>query len=66
MKNFEFNKSDICLFFIHGFCSGPEDWKEQKNFFKNNFKVISPLLRGHDGKNISDLPMSIEQLTNDC
>ncbi len=66
MKNFEFSKSNICLFFIHGFCSGPEDWDEQTKFFNNIFTVITPVLRGHDGENLSDLPMSIEQLTNDC
>ena len=55
-----------CLFFIHGFCSGPEDWYEQLNFFKDDFNVIIPTLRGHDSKNIKNRPMSIEQLSNDC
>ena len=58
--------SEICLFFIHGFCSGPEDWDAQINFFSNNFSVITPTLRGHDGKNTKERPMSIEQLSNDC
>tara|TARA_Y100001970_G_C14058512_1_gene762883 strand:- start:126 stop:926 length:801 start_codon:yes stop_codon:yes gene_type:complete len=64
MRNIENN--NICLVFIHGFCSGPDDWNKQIDYFQDNIHVIAPILRGHDGKNISDLPMSIEQLTNDC
>mgnify|MGYP001174406012 FL=1 len=56
----------ICIFFIHGFCSGSEDWDKQIEYFKSRFTVIAPILRGHDGKNKFDLPMSIEQITNDC
>ena len=55
-----------CLFLIHGFCSGPEDWYGQLNFFKSNLTIIIPTLRGHDSKNINNRPMSIEQLSNDC
>ena len=66
MKNIEIKKEKICIIFIHGFCSGPEDWKTQTEFFKDKYTVISPVLRGHDGENESDMPMSIEQLTNDC
>ena len=61
-----FQNSKICMFFIHGFCSGPEDWVEQEKFFGNIFTVFCPTLRGHDGKNDLELPMSIEQLTMDC
>ena len=66
IKYLKKGKSDICLFFIHGFCSGSEDWDAQINFFSNKFSVIVPTLRGHDGKNIKERPMSIEQLSNDC
>ena len=66
MENLEMKKDKICIIFIHGFCSGPEDWKTQTEFFKDKYTVISPVLRGHDGENESDMPMSIEQLTNDC
>ena len=66
IKYLEKGKSDICLFFIHGFCSGSEDWDAQINFFSNKFSVIAPTLRGHDGKNTKERPMSIEQLSNDC
>ena len=55
-----------CLFFIHGFCSGPEDWDGQLNFFRGDLTIIIPTLRGHDSKNIKNRPMSIEQLSNDC
>ena len=61
-----FQNSKICMFFIHGFCSGPEDWVEQEKFFGYIFTVFCPTLRGHDGKNDLELPMSIEQLTMDC
>ena len=59
-------KNKYCLFFIHGFCSGPEDWKNQFVFFKDKFRVEIPLLRGHDNKNSNNLPISIEQLSLDC
>ena len=52
-------KNKYCLFFIHGFCSGPEDWKNQFVFFKDKFRVEIPLLRGHDNKNSNNLPVSI-------
>ena len=55
-----------CLFLIHGFCSGPEDWTHQINFFSQYFTVLAPTLRGHDGNNVNNRPMSIEQLSNDC
>jgi len=55
-----------CLFLIHGFCSGPEDWIHQINFFSQYFTVLAPTLRGHDGNNVNNRPMSIEQLSNDC
>lgn len=58
--------SKYCLFLIHGFCSGPEDWTSQINFFSSEFEVLAPTLRGHDGKNLFNRPMSIEQLSNDC
>ena len=66
IKYLEKGDSKNCLFFIHGFCSGPEDWEAQINFFSNKFSVIAPTLRGHDGKNTKERPMSIEQLSNDC
>ena len=66
IKYLEKGDSKNCLFFIHGFCSGPEDWDAQINFFSNKFSVIAPTLRGHDGKNTKERPMSIEQLSNDC
>ena len=62
----EKGNSENCLFLIHGFCSGPEDWIEQINFFKKKFTVIAPTLRGHDGNNHNERPMSIEQLSIDC
>ena len=58
--------SDHCLFLIHGFCSGPEDWSSQIDYFSDKFTVLTPTLRGHDGTNLFDRPMSIEQLSNDC
>jgi non-heme chloroperoxidase len=66
IKYIQEGNSKNCLFLIHGFCSGSEDWDAQINFFKNQFTVISPTLRGHDGKNNFERPMSIEQLSNDC
>ena len=66
IKYQEKGNSENCLFLIHGFCSGPEDWIEQINFFKNQFTVIAPILRGHDGNNHNERPMSIEQLSIDC
>ncbi len=65
-NNFNFRKTKIFLFFIHGFCSGSEGWEKQLNFFKTSFTVFAPTLRGHDGKNKFNLPMSIEQITTDC
>ena len=62
----EKGNKENCLFLIHGFCSGSEDWINQINFFSQHFTVIAPTLRGHDGKNINSRPMSIEQLSNDC
>ena len=50
MNDLKFEKK-ICIFFIHGFCSGPEDWDKQIEFFKSKFNVVAPTLRGHDGKN---------------
>ena len=29
----EKGESKNCLLLIHGFCSGPEDWKDQIKFF---------------------------------
>jgi pimeloyl-ACP methyl ester carboxylesterase len=66
IKYIEQGNSSDCLFLIHGFCSGPEDWIDQINFFSNRYKVIAPMLRGHDGQNYKSRPMSIEQLSNDC
>ena len=66
IKYIEKGNSSDCLFLIHGFCSGPEDWIDQINFFSNQFTVIAPMLRGHDGLNYNNRPMSIEQLSNDC
>ena len=54
------------MFLIHGFCSGPEDWIDQIDFFSDRYTVIAPMLRGHDGLNYNNRPMSIEQLSNDC
>lgn len=62
----EKGNKENCLFLIHGFCSGPEDWINQINFFSQHFTVIAPTLRGHDGQNVNSRPMSIEQLSNDC
>ena len=58
--------SKNCLLLIHGFCSGPEDWEDQIKFFCADFTVLAPTLRGHDGNNYKNRPMSIEQLSNDC
>ena len=66
IKYIEKGKSPDCLFLIHGFCSGPEDWSAQIDFYSKFFTVIAPTLRGHDGENINNRPMSIEQLSNDC
>ena len=66
MKNVEVKKDKICIIFIHGFCSSPDDWNAQTEFFEDKYTVFSPILRGHDGENKSDLPMSVEQLTYDC
>jgi len=66
IKYIEKGNSSDCLLLIHGFCSGPEDWIDQINFFSNQFTVIAPMLRGHDGLNYNNRPMSIEQLSNDC
>ena len=62
----EKGESKNCLLLIHGFCSGPEDWEDQINFFCADFTVLVPTLRGHDGNNYKNRPMSIEQLSNDC
>ncbi len=62
----EKGESKNCLLLIHGFCSGPEDWEDQINFFCADFTVLAPTLRGHDGNNYKNRPMSIEQLSNDC
>ena len=45
---------------------GPEDWEDQIKFFCADFTVLAPTLRGHDGNNYKNRPMSIEQLSNDC
>ena len=66
IKYVEKGNSSDCIFLIHGFCSGPEDWINQINFFSNQYTVIAPMLRGHDGQNCNNRPMSIEQLSNDC
>ena len=66
IKYVQKGRGNNCLFLIHGFCSGPEDWDEQLNFFKGDLTIIIPTLRGHDNKNINNRPMSIEQLSNDC
>tara|TARA_B100001564_G_scaffold121795_1_gene101655 strand:- start:239 stop:1045 length:807 start_codon:yes stop_codon:yes gene_type:complete len=66
IKYIEKGNSENCLLLIHGFCSGPEDWIKQIHFFKNQFTVIAPILRGHDGNNHNERPMSIEQLSIDC
>ena len=62
----EKGESKNCLLLIHGFCSGPEDWKDQIKFFCADYTVLVPTLRGHDGNNHKNRPMSIEQLSNDC
>ena len=62
----EKGESKNCLLLIHGFCSGPEDWEDQIKFFCADFTVLAPTLRGHDGNNYKNRPMSIEQLSNDC
>ena len=62
----EKGSSKNCLLLIHGFCSGPEDWEDQIKFFCADFTVLAPTLRGHDGNNYKNRPMSIEQLSNDC
>ena len=62
----EKGSSKNCLLLIHGFCSGPEDWEDQIKFFCADFTVLAPTLRGHDGNNFKNRPMSIEQLSNDC
>ena len=59
IKYIEKGNSSNCLFLIHGFCSGPEDWIDQVKFFSNQFTVIAPMLRGHDGLNYNNRPMSI-------
>ena len=66
IKYIEKGNSPVCLFLIHGFCSGPEDWTDQIDFFSSLYTVIAPMLRGHDGQNYNNRPMSIEQLSNDC
>jgi pimeloyl-ACP methyl ester carboxylesterase len=66
IKYIEKGNSTNYLFLVHGFCSGPEDWIDQINFFSNKYTVIAPMLRGHDGQNYNNRPMSIEQLSNDC
>jgi len=66
IKYIEKGNSKNCLFLVHGFCSGPEDWDAQVNFFSDNYTIIAPTLRGHDGLNTYERPMSIEQLSNDC
>ena len=66
IKYIKKGESDHCLFLIHGFCSGPEDWASQIDFFSSEFTVLAPTLRGHDGTNLFNRPMSIEQLSNDC
>ena len=66
MRDSNYKNLNICMIFIHGCCSGPEDWRAQILFFQRMFRVFSPTLRGHDGNNDKELPMSVEQLTIDC
>ena len=69
MKEIQFiekGESKNCLLLIHGFCSDPEDLKDQIKFFCADYTVLVPTLRGHDGNNHKNRPMSIEQLSNDC
>ena len=39
IKYFEKGNSENCLLLIHGFCSGPEDWIEQIDFFKKKTQI---------------------------
>ncbi|MGI9524807.1 MAG: alpha/beta fold hydrolase [Hyphomicrobiaceae bacterium] len=51
---------------VHGFCSGPEDWRFQVEHLAQHHHVIAPGLRGHGITMRGSSPMSIEQLATDC
>ena len=60
VKYIEKGNSENYLLLIHGFCSGPEDWIEQIDFLKEQFTVIAPKLRGHDGNNYNEKPKMVK------
>ena len=43
----EKGSSKNCLLLIHGFCSGPEDWKDQIKKFSTNNEVFLLENTGH-------------------
>lgn len=51
---------------VHGFCSGPEDWRPQAGHLAARHRVISVALRGHGISARGGAPMSMEQLAADC
>ena len=66
LKHSDSGSGDPALVFVHGFCSGPEDWAPQADHFAARHRIIAIGLRGHGISDRGSAEMSMEQLATDC
>lgn len=66
LKHSDSGNGEPAIVFVHGFCSGPEDWMPQVEHLQGRQRVITVGLRGHGISQRGTRDMSMEQLASDC
>ena len=66
LKHSDSGSGEPAIVFVHGFCSGPEDWMPQVEHLQSRHRVIAVGLRGHGISERGTKEMSMEQLARDC
>ena len=66
LKHSDSGNGEPAIVFVHGFCSGPEDWMPQVEYLQARHRVLAVGLRGHGISERGSNEMSMEQLARDC
>ena len=65
LHHIDIGNSKEVILFLHGLGANSDSWSEQTNFFKEDYRLIVPDLRGHGQSPFSDEAFSFELCADD-